>query len=576
MPPERPLTMTVVLAGLLLVLLTHVAALWTLHEDAFISFRYARHFADGHGLRWNVDEAPVEGYTNFLWVALMSAARRAGLDMVPVSQWLGTALACGALVVTARLARRLYPTGAVWVLPPLLLALSGSFAAWASSGMETLLFTFLLVVAVAREVAEREDSRRWPLSSFTLALAAMTRPEGALVFALVLAHRLADPPEGRRDLRELARWSLAFVVLFGAYFLWRYQYYGFLLPNTFYAKVGSSLEQVERGLKYVGKFFVVMGVPLLALPGFVLGWRIRLVSLAATITLPFLVYIAAVGGDYMALFRFMVPLLPFIALVVPRPILAIARDTRRPTAVWAAATAVLIVGSLVPSLNLEGLPRDPPPSGPYLRSHRPDHWYLKMRQVTAYPRLIAERWYVNRFHLLGRWMQRELPPEASVAYYGVGVIGYVCQRSILDMWGLNDTHIAHLRPATIGTGLAGHDKRDLLYVLGREPTYILYSRHFSPTPRGAEQLPAMYLAELSELPPAALPRVLDGLGRYAVENVWLTDARNHEAGYITLLRLTRCSTPEGCRRCPRCARASPQPQGLRRHSRRSNWFVDAQ
>ena len=82
MPPERPLPSTLLLAALLLVLLTHVAALWTVHEDAFISFRYARHFAEGHGLRWNVDEAPVEGYTNFLWVVMMAAARRAGLDMV--------------------------------------------------------------------------------------------------------------------------------------------------------------------------------------------------------------------------------------------------------------------------------------------------------------------------------------------------------------------------------------------------------------------------------------------------------------------------------------------------------------
>jgi hypothetical protein len=494
----------------------------------------------------------VEGYTNFLWVVMMAAARRGGLDMVSVSQWLGTASACGALVVTAHLARRLYPTGLMWILPPLLLALSGSFAAWASSGMETPLFTLLLVAAVARDLTEREDGHRWPLSSLALALAAMTRPEGAFVWALVLAHRVADSAGGRRDVRGIVRWILVFLIPLGAYVTWRYRYYGFLLPNTFYAKVGDSAEQVERGLKYVGKFFVVMGIPLLALPGFLLGSRSRLVRLAATITLPYLAYIAAVGGDYMALFRFMVPLLPFIALVAPLPVLALARDARRPRAVWATAAIVLIVVSLVPSLNLERLPRDPPPSGPYLREHRPDHWYLKMRQVTAYPRLIAERWYVNRFHVLGTWMQRELPAGASVAYYGVGVIGYVCDRSILDMWGLNDAYIAHLKPASIATGLAGHDKRDLRYVLEREPTYILYSRHFSTRPRTPEELPAMYLTELSELPAAARPVVLDRLRRYAVENVWLSDERNREAGYITLLRLTRCSTAEGCRRCPTC------------------------
>ena len=39
-------------------------------DDAYISFRYARHLADGHGLVWNVGER-VEGYTNFLWTLLL-------------------------------------------------------------------------------------------------------------------------------------------------------------------------------------------------------------------------------------------------------------------------------------------------------------------------------------------------------------------------------------------------------------------------------------------------------------------------------------------------------------------------
>ena len=40
-------------------------------DDVYISLRYARNLAEGHGLVFNVDgSAPVEGYTNFLWVVL--------------------------------------------------------------------------------------------------------------------------------------------------------------------------------------------------------------------------------------------------------------------------------------------------------------------------------------------------------------------------------------------------------------------------------------------------------------------------------------------------------------------------
>ena len=50
-------------------------------DDAFISFRYARNLALGHGLVFNVGESPpVEGYTNFLWVLMLAAVETLGWD----------------------------------------------------------------------------------------------------------------------------------------------------------------------------------------------------------------------------------------------------------------------------------------------------------------------------------------------------------------------------------------------------------------------------------------------------------------------------------------------------------------
>ena len=49
-----------------------VASVWDalqhrwLSDDAFISFRYAKHWSEGHGLVYNIGEW-VEGYTNLLW-----------------------------------------------------------------------------------------------------------------------------------------------------------------------------------------------------------------------------------------------------------------------------------------------------------------------------------------------------------------------------------------------------------------------------------------------------------------------------------------------------------------------------
>ena len=62
-------------------------------DDAFISFRYAKHLAEGHGLRYNVGEdPPVEGYTNFLWVLVLTPLEAMGwwMSMVTVFPTLAT------------------------------------------------------------------------------------------------------------------------------------------------------------------------------------------------------------------------------------------------------------------------------------------------------------------------------------------------------------------------------------------------------------------------------------------------------------------------------------------------------
>jgi hypothetical protein len=52
---------------------------------------------------------------------------------------------------------------------------------------------------------------------------------------------------------------------------------------------------------------------------------------------------------------------------------------------------------------------------------------------------------------------------------------FYADRPALDTLGLNDLHIAHLDVPTIGQGVAGAEKTDNDYILGRRPAYIPYS-----------------------------------------------------------------------------------------------------
>src|SRR5262249_34866734 len=134
-------------------------------------------------------------------------------------------------------------------VPPLLLACSSGFACWSSGGLETQLFTLLVAAALDAFVAAATEPRALRRLGATLALASMTRPEGPMIAAVLgavwLAHRLwahlargtgtgtgAAPPAGR-DAALAAVWFLA---LWAPWFAWRWWYYGWPFPNTYYVK----------------------------------------------------------------------------------------------------------------------------------------------------------------------------------------------------------------------------------------------------------------------------------------------------------------------------------------------------
>src|SRR5262245_20569957 len=94
-PPAAPRFAARERLALLLVWLPYLALVrrfWFLPDDAYISFRYARNWGGGLGLRFNPgDVVPSEGYSNFLFVALGALLERVGLDQ---QLWMPLVCAC--------------------------------------------------------------------------------------------------------------------------------------------------------------------------------------------------------------------------------------------------------------------------------------------------------------------------------------------------------------------------------------------------------------------------------------------------------------------------------------------------
>jgi len=432
-------------------------------DDAFISLRYAANWAGGEGLCFNPGEV-VEGFTNFLLVLLIAATIRCGAEPVlamTVIGWVTLALLSG---VFARFAiRHVFPqrpllsvtVAVVAVLNPVLVC-------WASSGLESCLYALLLMAGVTVLLDRASSNHVW-LSAFLLVLAGMTRPETVALVPAVLVVNYWVHRSGRR----VVGYAGMFLVGYGVYFAVRAWHFGYLFPNTFYAKLDyGSARLLQHGVIYVYDFLCASA--LLFLPALAALLRIDRapvwVKAFALIIAGQLLIVIYEGGDHFAMYRFMVPVLPFLLAVALYPCTLISRRIKHPRG----STAVLALVSIavLAASNLwigRQIKRDKEPQWTQFQWHR-------------YEVDLAGQW-----SRLGRWFRRNVPSGSSLVNTSIGALGYYSGLTIVDPLGIVDPVIAHQRRA-LGRGYRGHEKHDCAYVLSQRPDYILLVDVATPSP----------------------------------------------------------------------------------------------
>jgi len=420
-------------------------------DDAYISYRYARNFARGDGLLFNPGEPPVEGYSNFLWVVILSGVARLGLDLPAAARTLGAALSVTALVGMAA-ALRQSRSGKLTIWAACLwLAASGAYAMWSVSGLEVGLLAALLALT-AILLAREERTGRGAASGFVLALVALARAEGAIFFVAAFTVRLLAHSRRRstRSLREDVKWALAFAAPLLAFLLWRIGYYGDWLPNTVHAKSGGGyLYHALRGAHYLFEF-LASGGALLALSitaAALLRMDRPIVRHRLAGSVLYVALIAIAGGDWMPMFRFFSPILPWLCALAAIGLAALAEGMPSHAGVFASVTGLLVFGLFV---------------GGSVKAQEIDR---TTRDFSAPSR---------GGHVMAAWLREHSKPGDSIALVDAGVLAYATGLRAIDMIGLNDGHIAHLAPR-FPRGLApgnGFGKWDVDYVLAQAPAFI--------------------------------------------------------------------------------------------------------
>src|SRR6185312_8984673 len=199
-----------------------------------------------------------------------------------------------------------------------------------------------------------------------LALAAMTRPEGLLVAAVIAAIRLAANALSRRWITKHDLVAIGvFVAIWAPWFAWRWHHYGYAFPNTYYVKATGrwidpkmAAQLHDNGLYYVWVWArqtrAIYAAPL-AIAAFVVKPRTPRFVLAAAcglLVLVYLPYAVSVGGDFMGLHRFIMPVFVATAILV---VLGLERlvAARGPLAIVAPAVLVVAFAATQVALTID-------------------------------------------------------------------------------------------------------------------------------------------------------------------------------------------------------------------------------
>jgi hypothetical protein len=236
-------------------LLTYLYRSWGLRgwiiDDAGISFAYSRNLAFGYGLVSQPGLPPVEGFSNLLWVGLLSPFFRLGLfDPYVTPKIISALLVLASFYLIHRTLTESLRTPWFLSLSVLIaIALNTSFVIWTCSGLENPLLCFLVALLMYLLVSDPLPSRS-VIRGIGIGLAltglAITRPDG-IIYCLTLPVLLVTVIGIRKEQRlarfkQLTAATLTFLIAFGTIAYFKHLYFGSWFPNTYTVKGGPTFD----------------------------------------------------------------------------------------------------------------------------------------------------------------------------------------------------------------------------------------------------------------------------------------------------------------------------------------------
>jgi hypothetical protein len=400
-------------------------------DDSYIHAQFARQLAHGEGMSYQGGPWLLAS-TSPLWTALLSVVA----GQVWWAKLLGVILFLCTVVLAGKLARDLGASEGWSALVSFAVA-STSWLVWSAlSGMEVLLFASLSLGALRRDLTESAPTQPGsgsplPLAWVLAALAALARPEGAVLLGIVGASAIVR----RRtrlagDGRRIVSGVFATLVLLAPFALLAVARGGSILPTTLAVKTAS---------------FGGADAPLLQVLHQSLGVAFKPLPLAVVFAGAGVVVALGRRGGALVVWAVALPFCYALLSHGPAPLLG---NFGRYLFPWLPVVTVLGV------LGLESLARalgDALPS----TGRRPGMWIgVGLAAALLVPSVLGS-WTGRSFYArnvadvqasdvaAARWLAERVDPRALVAVQDIGAIGFFAPQRLLDLSGIVDPDVVH-------------------------------------------------------------------------------------------------------------------------------------
>ncbi|MCZ6766734.1 MAG: hypothetical protein O7D32_07360, partial [bacterium] len=307
-------------------------------DDTYIYLVYAKNFLAGNGLTYN--GIKIQGFTSTLWMLILLLGGVFPARLPVVAETLSAVSGLFVMVGAYWVSRRFGLSQIHALVVPVLLAGTWDFVFYMGNGMETVFLSGMILVVIGTIVTapRGEPSRtRLVLVPLLLGLLALSRPECAIIVALIIAYLVWE-----RRYREAIFGSGGALVFAGTAVIICRVVYRSWLPNTFHAKTGFGLENIPQGWAYLTQFVrpeIIILVPFVALVVGIIP-RDRRALLMVAVIIAWIAQVVIRGGDNLVGFRAFLPVIPLVYMVI-------AVGARR-----VAGPAVLVAAVLITTIHV--------------------------------------------------------------------------------------------------------------------------------------------------------------------------------------------------------------------------------